>query len=69
MSTPAHMTHNGIRRLSFTVTGKLHGWAEDNETDEQAKARIALAAEQRVNEQSDVRLHIQIEDKSDANNL
>ncbi len=48
----------GIRKVTVGVAGQVSGFAEDNESHEQAVARLILEAEMASNEKGNVRLHL-----------
>jgi hypothetical protein len=55
------------RRLEIKVTGTLYGFANTHTEDEEARAKLVLEAEQRVNRFGDMRLHLNLADKQPDN--
>jgi hypothetical protein len=53
---------HGIRKITAPITGTISGWAEDNETDKQALARLILEAEMKANEEGNPRLHLNLKE-------
>lgn len=53
---------HGIRKISAPIEGTIIGWAEENETDEQALARLVTEAEMKANEEGNPRLHLNLKE-------
>jgi len=49
-------------KVEVKVTGVVQGFVKDNETEDNAKARLVLEAEMLANDKGTVRLHLSMEE-------